>query len=241
VPGHEFPQLPERVARALQLLWNQALEGAHETLQGTLIESEHALTQREQALETATQQLAEREQAAMARLQALEESLALAREQLTAANQRAEALEESLHERGGECARLRGQIERLETSAAETRAKFDAASAAHHAERVQLQGRHTEAERHWLLEVDRSRQLAKEATKDQERQVKELRAQVTALHSERDHLREQLVDARSELKTASAVREQLDERLRSIPSPEPRRARTRSTRKLPRSAKSTIR
>ena len=54
-------------------------------------------------------------------------------------------------------------------------AKLDEAAAAHHAERVQLQEHHTAAERHWLLEVDRSRQLATEAANRHERQVGKLR------------------------------------------------------------------
>src|ERR1700722_15884075 len=42
LPGQEFPQLPERVAQNLQRLWNEALESAHEVLQGTLLEREQA-------------------------------------------------------------------------------------------------------------------------------------------------------------------------------------------------------
>ena len=51
LPGGTFPQLPERVGQALQLLWNEALEGAHETLQSALLEREEAITQQDQALQ----------------------------------------------------------------------------------------------------------------------------------------------------------------------------------------------
>src|SRR5882757_5379723 len=77
LPGREFPQLPERVAQALLRLWNEALEGAHETLQGTLLEREHAILEREQILESQTRHLDEREQVAAARAVALQESLML--------------------------------------------------------------------------------------------------------------------------------------------------------------------
>lgn len=89
LPGQEFPQLPERVAHSLQQLWNEALAGAHDVLQATLLEREQSLLQRETVLQQASLQLAEREQAAHARATALEDNLTLAREQLAAANQRA--------------------------------------------------------------------------------------------------------------------------------------------------------
>lgn len=241
LPGREFPQLPERVAQSLQNLWNEALAGAHEVLQTGLLEREQLLSKQEVALQLTVQEFAERDRAANARMRALEESVTLARDQLTAANQRAEALECALQERDRECGRLRGQVERLEAGVAEIREKSDMISAAHHAERVQLQERHAEAERHWLQEVDRSRELAKEATKARERQGKETRAQITALRGERDQLREQLMDARSELKATVAVREQLEERVRLIFDSQIQKVPARGTRKVTRSQKSTSR
>jgi hypothetical protein len=105
--------LPERVAQSLQNLWNEALAGAHEALQGVLIQRQDAIAQREQALETQTRHLTEREQTEDARAAALVESLALAREQLSAANRRAETLESTLHEGDAECVRLRPRVEKL--------------------------------------------------------------------------------------------------------------------------------
>lgn len=216
LPGQEFPQLPERVAHSLQQLWNEALAGAHEVLQATLLEREQSLLQRETALQQTSLQLAEREQAAHARATALEESLTLAREQLAAANQRAQALENSVRERDSEGTRLRTRIERLEATVAEARTKFEAASVSHHAERTRLQERHAAAESHWLQEVDRARQTTKEAAKEHQNQVKEIRRRVDALQEERDRLRQDLLEARAECKTALAVREQLEERLRAM-------------------------
>jgi chromosome segregation ATPase len=235
VPGHEFPRLPERVSQALQHLWNEALDGAREALQQTLLQREQTIAEREQGLDERTRQLAERELATTARTGALEESLALAREQLAAANQRAQALEGSVQERDAEGTRLRSRIERLEAECVNWRAKLDAANAAHHGERVQLQGRYAAAESHWMLEVDRARQHAKEATKEHENQTKELRRRVEALMSKRDELRQDLLGAQAELKTAAAVRDQLLERLREaavLPTPRPKRSgqRQRSTR-----------
>jgi DNA repair exonuclease SbcCD ATPase subunit len=213
LPGREFPQLPERVAQSLQNLWNEALGGAHEALQGTLSQREEAITQREQALDERTRHLTEREQVTAARTGALEEALALAREQLTVTNQRAQALEQSVQERATEGARLRTRLDALETESANWRAKLEAASAAHQAERGQLQERYAAAERHWLLEVDRARQHAKDAAKQHEHQTKELRRRLEALVRERDELRQNLLDTRAELKTSTAILEQLKEHL----------------------------
>ena len=225
LPGKEFPQLPERVAHSLQQLWNEALAGAHEALQAGLLEREHSLDQRASALQQASRQLAEREQAATARAIGLEESLALVRDQLAAANQRAQALEKNLEERDRECARLRRRVETLEVSATEARAKFDAAAAAHQAERAQLQGRHEAAEGHWQREVDRARQLAKEAAKDHERQCTDFRDQIGTLQTDRGQLRQELREVRSDLKTALIVREQLEARRLAIRSPPKRMSR----------------
>jgi hypothetical protein len=226
VPGHEFPQLPERIAHTLQQLWNEALDGARDTLQAALREREQALAQRDQALDERARQLLEREQTSAAHTSALEESLALAREQLAAANQRAQALERNVQERDAEGARLRARIESLEADSASGRAKLDATNSAHHGERVQLQERYAAAESHWLLEVDRARQHAKDAVKQHEQQTKELHRRIEGLMSERDQLRQDLLGARAELKTAAAVREQLEERLRATSGADQDRART---------------
>jgi len=215
LPGQEFPRLPERVAHALQQLWNEALDGAQAALRDTLSQREQTLAQQERGLQARERELTDRERTATARAAALEESVTLAREQLAAANRRATGLERSLQEREGECARLRARIESLETNVSEGRVKLDAASAAHHTERFQLQERYTAAESRWMVEVDRARQHTREAAKEYEHKSKELRRRVEALQSERDQLRQDLLEVRADCKTMTAVREQLEERLRS--------------------------
>jgi chromosome segregation ATPase len=232
LPGQEFPQLPERVAQSLQQLWIAALEGAHETLQSTLLECEQAIAQREQVLESQTRQLTEREQALTTRAEALEESLTLAREQLILTNQRAEALELTVQEWDRECQRLRSRVEVLDANCADARAKLDAATAAHQTERAQLQERHASAERHWLLEVDRARQQGKEASREHEQQTQELRRRLEVLTSERNEFRENLLDARAELKTVAAVHEQLEERVRAAERAASEHARIASARSI---------
>jgi Plasmid replication region DNA-binding N-term len=206
MPGQEFPQLPERVGQALQHLWNEALDGARGALHD-------ALLAREQALDERTRHLTEREQVTEARTGALEEALALAREQLAAANQRSQALEQSVQERDTEGARLRTRLDALEADGANSHAKLEAASAAHQAERGQLQERYAASESHWLLEVDRARQHAKDAAKEHEHQTKELRRRLEALTSERDELRQNLLETRAELKTSTTIFAQLKEHL----------------------------
>jgi hypothetical protein len=92
VPGREFPQLPERTAKTLLSLWNEALAGAKDTLRGEV-------AAREQALTAAAAELSERA-ALAARAAGLEESIALAQDQLLAANQRADRQEAALAESG---------------------------------------------------------------------------------------------------------------------------------------------
>jgi Plasmid replication region DNA-binding N-term len=134
VPGREFPALPERVGRALQALWNTALDSAHEVLGETVSTRERSIVEREGAFDAREKKLLEQEREATARGAALEESLGLARDQLLAANQRADHLEISLHGREAECTRLCKRIDSLETDAADLRSKFDATVSAHQAE-----------------------------------------------------------------------------------------------------------
>jgi hypothetical protein len=219
LPGHEFPQLPQRVAHSLQRLWNEALEGAQESLRATLTEREQDICERERALAVRVQQFEVGEQMAAARAAALEESLTLAREQLSAANRRAETLENALRERDAEATRLRARIEASDAVCVELRAQLDVAGTTHRAERTALEERYAAAEKRWLMEVDRARQGAKDAAKEHELIVKELRTQIGPLQTEHDHLRHELVETRAELKMAAAVREQLEERLRALPNP----------------------
>jgi hypothetical protein len=233
LPGRTFPQVPERVGQALQLLWNEALEGAHETLQSALLEREQAITQQEQALETRTRQLADREQVTATRAAAVEEGLTRVREQLAAANQRAESLETTLRARDAEGVRLRDRITVVEVTSADLREKLDAVTTAHQVERTKLEERYSAAEARWLTEVDRTRQIAKEAGKEHERQIKELRERVGSLQKDRDHLHQELIEVRSDLKAATVVREQLEEQLRTTERLPRDEASGRSSRKRP--------
>jgi len=227
IPGQEFPQVPERVSQALLQLWDHALEGAHSALRETAAQREQTLIEQEATLESATQALHAREVAAAAGMAALEEALALARDQLAATNQRANALEARMQERDAECDRLRGRIGTLETDCHHYRTQLDAASTAHQAERTQLQERHATTEAHWMLELDRARQSAKELTKTHERQVKELRAAVVSVKGERDKVREALVETRAELKAATALCARLEQPFRREPAAAPRAVKTR--------------
>ena len=199
----------------------------------TLCAREQAIAQREQALDEHARHVTEREQVTAARASALEEALALAREQLTVANQRAQALERTVQECDTEGARLRTRLDALEADGANSRAKLEAVSATHQAERGQLQERYAAAERHWLLEVDRARQHGTGAAKEHEHQMKELRRRLEALTSERDELRQILLDTRGELKTATAVLEQLKEHLPGLYYTSPHESQRRSGRSAP--------
>ncbi len=238
LPGREFPQLPERVAHALQALWNEALDSARLALQDTLAERERTLIQRDEALQRREQETTEREQITAARSTALEESLALARGQLTAANQRAERLETAFQQREAEIARLRAQAEDLERTSADWRKRLEVAQEAHQCERTGLESRHAASETRWMSEVDRARQAIKEAVKEHEHQLKALRNHVDRLQGECENLRQQLGESRAELKAADAVREHLDARLRQFQAAPPHKgSRPRAGKGVRRSAK----
>ncbi len=213
IPGREFPELPEEVARALQGLWNTALDAAHAALGEKIDLREAALTQREAQIALRETKFADLAQSAAARAAALEQSVALARAQLQAGNQRAEGLEASLAAREAEYERLRMRHDAAQADASELRRKLEAAAAAHQAERTRLDERHAANEARWLVEVDRARQGAKEAAKDHEREVRELRSQLNELQTQREELKQDLNESRAELRSALALRAQAEKRL----------------------------
>jgi DNA repair exonuclease SbcCD ATPase subunit len=216
VPGREFPELPDEVAKALQGLWNTALDSAYAAIDGKAATRDAELATREAALTAREAQFVEHSEAAAARVAALEESLALAREQLTATNHRADRLEVLLQTRESETDRLRTRAEALEAEGRELRGKLEAAADAHQAERAKLDERHAANEARWLVEIDRGRQSAKETAKDHERQLKELRAQISQLQTQRDELKRDLQEARTELRTAVSLRAQAEKRLAAV-------------------------
>jgi hypothetical protein len=157
---------------------------------------------------------------------ALEESLPLAREQLPAANCRAETLEASLRDRDNRRARLHAHIEALETGVTALRGKHEAAEAAHAADRGRAEARHEAARARWMAEVDRAREiLLKALTKEYERHAKALRGELAQSQSERDDIHQALLQARAELNTTNAMREQPEQRLRASAKPLTSRAR----------------
>jgi hypothetical protein len=216
IPGREFPELPEDVANALQGLWNTALDSAYAAIDGKAATREAELTEREAAIIVREAQFLEQTQATAARDAALEESLALAREQLTATNTRADRLETLLQARESEAERWRIRADALEAEGRELRRNLDAAAHAHQAERDKLNERHAANEARWLVEIDRGRQAAKEATKDHERQLKELRTQITQFQTQRDELKRELQETRAELRTTVSLRAQAEKRLAAM-------------------------
>jgi hypothetical protein len=216
LPGQEFPHLPERVAQALQHLW---AESAHAVLRDALSARERILVQDAQALQARERELTEREHAAAARATALEDSLSLAREQLTAANQRAERLEATLQERQAEADRARTRLNQLEQALGDLRSQQEKAETAHQGERARLRERHASAEARWLVEVDRARQSEKNAAKEHDRQLRSLGRELDTVRTQGEALRQQLADAQSEQKAASAVRQQLEAQLIRIQLP----------------------
>jgi hypothetical protein len=227
IPGREFPELPDEVATALQGLWNTALDSAHAAIDGKAATRDAQLMTREAAIAARETQWVEQTEASAARGAALEESLALAREQLLAANTRADRLETLLQTRETDIDRLRAHAESLEAQFRELRIKLDAATDAHQAERAKLDERHAANEARWLVEIDRGRQAAKERAKDHERQLKELRVQITQLQSQRDEVKRDLQEARTALRAAMTRGVQLDQRLAALNSSPPKSARIR--------------
>ena len=212
LPGQEFPQLPERVAHTLQLLWNEALKGAHEALHDAATTREEALQQREDALTARERQLEDERQALVARGSALEDSLALARTQLSESNQRAAALEQALRERDESIASLQRRLEQLEAQTTALAERLEAERKARGAERAQFDARYDAAERRWLTEVDQARERLKASEK-----------QARADAGDRNRLQEELLRAKRdaletahELKIARAVNEELRERIKAF-------------------------
>jgi hypothetical protein len=215
LPGQEFPQLPERVAHTLQLLWNEALKGAHEALHDAVTARDQALQQREEALEARQRELQEERQALAARGSALEQGLTIIRAQLAESNQRAGTLEQALRERDESLASAQRRLEQLEAHVMTVSGRLEAEQQARLAERAKSDERYDAAERRWLTEVDQARERIKASEK-----------QARADASDRNRLQEELQRAKSdaletahELKTARAVNEELRERLKAFAKP----------------------
>jgi hypothetical protein len=222
IPGREFPQLPERVAIALQGLWNTAIDCAQESIGDTLSNRDAAAAQRESDLSARELEISQREQSAEALAGTLQESLDLARQQLQAANQRADRLEVTLQVRESESAQLQARFEAMESQMADVRKRSEAAAMVHDAERAKLEARHEAAEARWLVEVDRAREALKEATKNQRQKEKELVLQINRLRTDRDELKSSLRGVRSELRAETALRTKIQKNL-TIRAPAPRK------------------
>lgn len=222
LPDRQFPALPERVATTLQQLWNEALDGAQDALAGTQTQRQQALDEREVALAVREHQLQEQERALAGRSKALEDAFDLTKGQLLEANLRAATLEESLRARAVDVSQLKNRIETVERENSQIVSR-------HAAERERLEERHGKAEARWLAEVDRARQ----ALKDLEKGVKELRAKLAELRTERDSAKQEMIKLNANLTTAIEVRTQLEERIRLLSSSAIRREPSTRTRKMP--------
>jgi hypothetical protein len=163
LPGQQFPQVPERIGKALQLLWTEALSGAHESLQDGLAAREQQLQEHEARLTQQSAALAEEQRALRLRASAVDDSLSLAREQLAVSHRRAEALEGVLASRDSELAALRQRLDALTQDLTTLSAQQNAEREAHRFERIAADERHAAAEARWLREVDQARQAAKQA------------------------------------------------------------------------------
>lgn len=186
LPGHEFPQLPETVARSLQGLWNEALRASHEVLQESLRTRGDALEAGERLLENQRATLAHDQVAMEGRSAALQEALMVAKEQLEHANQRARVLEVALSKRDAELAQMRDEHARLTEDLQCVQSQRESDRAAAREERARLASRHEATETRWLNEVDRGRQALKQA----EARLREQQARLDAVTVERDRLGE---------------------------------------------------
>jgi hypothetical protein len=209
LPGREFPQLPEAVARSLLSLWNTALEGAQEALHATLETKDSALAGREQAVEAQLLELAQRQAEFEARETALAEALSFARSQVTEGNLRAATLESALKDRDAEREQIQAQIEALQDELVQQRRHLDSERNVAAEQRVRDQNRYEHSEARWLMELDRTRV----SLKDSERRAHELQARVASLGKELDAGKFAIVELKAELRTARAASEQLKARI----------------------------
>jgi DNA repair exonuclease SbcCD ATPase subunit len=216
IPGREFPNIPEPVAEVLQGLWVTAVENAHAAIDRTIAQRDAALDGRELAIAARERKLLEETQATLAGSAALKEHLALAREQLAQANARAERFEKLLQARDADIERLRTRGDDLELQARELHGKLEAAAEAFQTERLRQDERHAANEARWLLEIDRGRQAAKETTKDHERQLRELRLQLSQVQGQRDELKRDLSETRADLRRTEAARTLAERRLAGV-------------------------
>jgi len=234
LPGRAFPQVPEAVGKHLQLLWNESLQSARDSLGKAFAAREMALAEGERAIEAQRAQLLRDGETAAARSAVMDESIALARSQLIEANRRATVLEAALQEREGELARVRGSLEKAAEEHTLLGQKLERERAADRSERTELEQRHEAAESRWLSELDRTRQTLKQS----QRHAHEVQATSERATREGEQLRLEVHGLKSELKLAAAVRAQLEARLRTAVKSAAPRAPARRAAKQSRRRKS---
>jgi chromosome segregation ATPase len=100
--------------------------------------------------------------------------------------------------------------------ARELHGKLEAAVDAFQMERSRQEERHAANEARWLLEIDRGRQAAKETAKDHERQIKELRVQLSQVQGQRDELKRDLSESRADLRRTESARTLAEKRLAGV-------------------------
>lgn len=229
IPGREFPDLPEALARELLKLWTTALTSAHANVGERARERDQGLGMREAAITLREAELADAARLAASKLQTQEDALAMAREQLIAGNQRADRLEGSLQSREEENRRLAERVHALERDLNAAREKLDSATAAHQGQHLKLEARYEASESRWLQEVDRARQALKAAIQGHEKAAKESRAATQKAERERDRAMREWQRLKLEAKEPTKKRLQLEKQRRSLtskkPAPRPNGAR----------------
>jgi len=186
--------MPEVVRNAAAALWEAAQREASVAARAAVAHDLTELEQREHGLASAQAALTQREEAFAATRASLDAALAAAQQASAALEQQLRGVAAEAHEGRR---RLEAEIQRLNTRLAEAnqteqhvRQEAAAALVARESDLRQVEARHAGQERHWVAEVDRSRQQAKaleaEGVKAQERLRRSEEGAAARLEQERN-------------------------------------------------------
>lgn len=194
--------LPAPVRQAVTKLWDTALLSAQGVAEQGLLQAQQALAAERVAIELRETDLANREQALKERQSAQDEILQAARIQITDLTARLEQSQALTNKRDAEIDALQLKLSDLDKQRVADQRRSEEVIKLHAEERRQLEERATITERRLMTELDRERQETKRLKLSLQQAAQQAETVDNQFQAEKQTLRQKLLDAQSELRSA---------------------------------------
>lgn len=191
--------MPERLAKAMELIWHDAIDSANEQAMGAVKEEIEALQAKQQDLDSSKVRILLVETELRSQIETASATIESLRGQL-------ERVESNLNISNEENRTLQGQIGKVRDQLASTITDRDNDRQRFIEEITNIRELNDQQHKRDLLEIDNARQTNKELKNNLDRVAAEYRQTVILLSKERDGLREEVTDLKlQQLKTLSAL------------------------------------